>query len=45
MFMLFPVTDCQGLTCPQQVEELQANLIEALRIELKHNHPKDKVCL
>ncbi|CAG5117253.1 unnamed protein product, partial [Candidula unifasciata] len=34
--------DCLGLSAPQNVEDLQANLIEALRLELKHNHPKDK---
>ncbi|KAH9498596.1 hypothetical protein Btru_007715 [Bulinus truncatus] len=37
--------DCSGLLASQQVEELQANLIEALRLDLKHNHPKEKVLL
>uniref|UniRef100_A0A2C9JBL1 Uncharacterized protein n=1 Tax=Biomphalaria glabrata TaxID=6526 RepID=A0A2C9JBL1_BIOGL len=37
--------DCQGLSASKQVEELQANLIEALRLDLKHNHPKEKVLL
>ncbi|XP_059145282.1 nuclear receptor subfamily 1 group D member 2-like [Physella acuta] len=37
--------DCPNLSAPQQVEDLQANLIEALRLELKHNHPKEKVIL
>ncbi|GFO50095.1 peroxisome proliferator-activated receptor gamma [Plakobranchus ocellatus] len=37
--------DTPGLKSPSQVEEVQANLIEALRLELKHNHPKDKVLM
>ncbi|BFZ21687.1 hypothetical protein BsWGS_24726 [Bradybaena similaris] len=37
--------DCLGLSAPHHVEDLQANLIEALRLELKHNHPKEKVLL
>ncbi|CAG5136767.1 unnamed protein product [Candidula unifasciata] len=37
--------DCTGLSSPKQVEDLQANLVAALRLELKHNHPKEKVLL
>ncbi|KAK3775010.1 hypothetical protein RRG08_036304 [Elysia crispata] len=37
--------DTPGLRSPSQVEEVQASLIEALRLELKHNHPKDKVLM
>lgn len=34
-----------GLKCPRPVEELQSDLIEALRLDLKHNHPKDRLLL
>nr|KAG5707536.1 hypothetical protein BaRGS_001084 [Batillaria attramentaria] len=34
-----------GLASPKPVEDLQADLIEALRLDLKHNHPKDRLLL
>lgn len=34
-----------NLLNPSLVEDLQADLIEALRIALKHNHPKQTVLL
>ncbi|KAL8610174.1 hypothetical protein ACOMHN_005948 [Nucella lapillus] len=33
------------LMSPKPVEALQADLIEALRLDLKHNHPKDRLML
>ncbi|XP_076456231.1 peroxisome proliferator-activated receptor delta-like [Babylonia areolata] len=34
-----------GLNSPRPVEALQGDLIEALRLDLKHNHPKDRLLL
>lgn len=39
------LTEQPGLCSPKPVEDLQSDLIEALRLDLKHNHPKDRLLL
>nr|QRG28752.1 peroxisome proliferator-activated receptor [Patella depressa] len=38
-------SECPGLQNVHQAEQVQSDLIDALRLELKHNHPKDKLML
>ncbi|KAL5005631.1 hypothetical protein ScPMuIL_016789 [Solemya velum] len=37
------VSECFDLKNPEKVEQVQGELLHALRLELKHNHPKDKL--
>ena len=43
-FLLSP-PERPGLQSPKPVEDLQSDLIEALRLDLIHNHPKDRLLL
>mgnify|MGYP000132662274 FL=1 len=36
-------SEAPGITATDKVEELQLEVLDALRLELKHNHPKDRL--
>lgn len=42
---LIPFSEAPGLMNSSAVETLQLELVDALRLELKHNHPKEKYLL
>jgi hypothetical protein len=37
--------EAPGVTDSNAIESIQLELVESLRLELKHNHPKDKYLL
>lgn len=43
ILLLLLIAEAPGITAAEKVEHLQLEVLDALRLELKHNHPKDRL--